>query len=124
MADTESVPDRHTTNVSLPNAQERFIREQVASGRYRSASEVVRAGLRMLEQAEHARLLEQWLYKGLTDEERASLPPELMERARAHLMRLLEEGEESARREGWIQSDDALRRLADRAEARRRKRPA
>jgi len=36
-------------NVSLTPELERFIAEQVESGRYRSASEVVRDGVRLLE---------------------------------------------------------------------------
>jgi antitoxin ParD1/3/4 len=40
---------RKTKNVSLTSALELFIARQVASGRYRSASEVVRAALRLLE---------------------------------------------------------------------------
>jgi len=36
-------------NVSLTPELEQFIAEQVAAGRYRSASEAVRAGIRMLE---------------------------------------------------------------------------
>lgn len=43
---------RATLNVSLTPALERFIAERVASGRYQTASEVVRAGLRLLEQTE------------------------------------------------------------------------
>lgn len=38
-------------NVSLTPELERFITEQVESGRYRSASEVVRDAVRLLEQA-------------------------------------------------------------------------
>lgn len=41
-----------TQNVNLPEHQSRFIRERVESGRYQNASEVVRAGLRLLEQRE------------------------------------------------------------------------
>jgi antitoxin ParD1/3/4 len=41
-----------TQNVNLPQHQTRFIRERVRQGRYQNASEVVRAGLRLLEQRE------------------------------------------------------------------------
>jgi antitoxin ParD1/3/4 len=40
---------RKTRNVSLTPELERSVDEMVASGQYRSASEVVRAGLRLLE---------------------------------------------------------------------------
>ena len=43
---------RTTLNVSLTPALERLIIERVSSGRYQTASEVVRAGLRLLEQSE------------------------------------------------------------------------
>lgn len=43
---------RTSLNVSLTPALEQFITERVSSGRYQTASEVVRAGLRLLEQAE------------------------------------------------------------------------
>ncbi|HRX84976.1 MAG TPA: type II toxin-antitoxin system ParD family antitoxin [Phycisphaerae bacterium] len=39
-----------TQNVNLPGHQAEFIRRSVATGRYQNASEVVRAGLRLLEQ--------------------------------------------------------------------------
>lgn len=48
-----------TQNVNLPEHQARFIQQRVKSGRYQNASEVVRAGLRLLEQheaEEHLRL--------------------------------------------------------------------
>ena len=47
---------RRTMNVSLAPELERFVAETVASGRYRSASEVVRAALRLLEREEQKRL--------------------------------------------------------------------
>jgi antitoxin ParD1/3/4 len=42
-------------NVSLTQEMERFIGERVASGRYRSASEVVREALRLLQEREEER---------------------------------------------------------------------
>ena len=43
---------RKTMNVSLTPELERSVAEMVASGRYRTASEVVRAALRLLEKEE------------------------------------------------------------------------
>jgi len=43
---------RTSLNVSLTPELERFIAARVASGRYQTASEVVRAALRLLEQNE------------------------------------------------------------------------
>jgi antitoxin ParD1/3/4 len=39
-----------TKNVNLSERQDRFVRQTVRGGHYRNASEVVRAGLRLLEQ--------------------------------------------------------------------------
>ena len=44
------MPSKHNLNVSLTEHLCDFIAGQVASGRFRSASEVVRAALRLLEQ--------------------------------------------------------------------------
>jgi antitoxin ParD1/3/4 len=44
-----SLTMRKTMNVSLTPELERFVAGRVASGRYRSASEVVRAALRCLD---------------------------------------------------------------------------
>ena len=41
---------QHRKTVSLTDRDDRFISDQVASGEYGNASEVVRAGLRLLEQ--------------------------------------------------------------------------
>ena len=49
------MPSRKTRNVSLTPEMEAFIDGRVASGRYRSASEVVRAALRLLEEDERKR---------------------------------------------------------------------
>jgi antitoxin ParD1/3/4 len=39
-------------NIHLTETQRKFVEERVASGKYASASEVVRAGLRVLEEEE------------------------------------------------------------------------
>jgi antitoxin ParD1/3/4 len=60
-----------TLNVSLTSHPEQFVHETVTSGRYRSASEVVRTALRLLEERERERQaklewLRQEIQKGLT----------------------------------------------------------
>lgn len=45
---------RTTINVSLTPDLRKFVSSRVASGRYRSASEVIREGLRLLEEREAA----------------------------------------------------------------------
>lgn len=117
--DTSGMADRQTMNVSLPAAQERFVRSQVQTGRYRSASEVVRDGLRLLEEAEHRRLLEKWLYQDLTPEELASLPPELVQRARERFAAIVDQGLRSGEDRGWVKSEAAMDQLVERLRARR-----
>ena len=60
---------RTTKNVSLTPELERLIESLVASGRYQSASEVIRAGLRLLEQSEGVN------YSQVDDLERRRLAP-------------------------------------------------
>lgn len=48
---------RSTLNISLTPELEEFVQSRVASGRYQTASEVIREGLRMLEEREHGREL-------------------------------------------------------------------
>jgi antitoxin ParD1/3/4 len=56
---------RETMNVSLSPELKAFIKDLVASGRYRNDSEVVRDGLRMLQERERWRRLEEELLEGL-----------------------------------------------------------
>jgi antitoxin ParD1/3/4 len=53
------IQEDSVASVALGAHYEEFVRRQVESGRYTNASEVVRAGLRMLEDREAAR--ERWL---------------------------------------------------------------
>ena len=83
-------------NVSLTPELERFVAEGVASGRYRSASEVVRAGLRLLQEREQ--------------EQQARL---------AVLRADIDEGIASLERGEGVPGDEAFARLQARRAARR-----
>ncbi len=110
---------RANKSVSFTPEQAAFVDECVRSGRYQSASEVVREGLRLLEHAEQRRLLEKWLYGDLTESERAQLDPVLIEKARARIQVLVDEGFRSAEEDGWIDDDKPLRRLRARINAKK-----
>ena len=59
------------TNVSLTPALERFARKCVKSGRYNNVSEVVRSGLRMLQEAEKQRVqFEASLHEAIAEADR------------------------------------------------------
>ena len=69
---------RITLNISLTPELDRFINARVASGRYQSASEVVREGLRLLEEREEHRQtalqeLRQLIAVGLEEAKRGEL---------------------------------------------------
>jgi len=49
------MPSRSSLNVSLTPELEKFVENRVATGRYQTASEVVREGLRLLELQERDR---------------------------------------------------------------------
>jgi len=56
------------TNVHLTPELERFARESVARGQYNNVSEVVRAGLRLLQEADERRRLFQAMLRDAEDE--------------------------------------------------------
>ena len=93
-------------NVSITPELEQFVRELVASGRYNSASEVFRDGLRLLQQAERRRLLEKWLTEGLTPEEQAKLPADVLDKARSKLHAKIQEGLEAIERGDMVDGEE------------------
>jgi antitoxin ParD1/3/4 len=90
-------------NVSLGMQWEQFVNEKVESGRYQTASEVLRDGLRLLEQREQAL---------------RSISP----RTKEELEKMLEVGIEQLNAGKGIPGDVALKDLRQRAAARRRAR--
>lgn len=90
-------------NVSLGMQWEQFVNEKVESGRYQTASEVLRDGLRLLEQREKAL---------------RSISP----RTKEELEEMLEVGIKQLNAGKGIPGDVALKDLRQRAAARRRAR--
>ncbi len=108
---------RQTRNISLPPQQDAFIERLVSRGHYRTASEVVRHGLRLLEEAEHRRLLEKWVYEGLSEEEMNRVPPALLDRLRAHFRQLAETALRDVADDRVTDGPAAMQRLRERIEA-------
>lgn len=73
------------TSVALGSHFEAFLRDQVQSGRFNNASEVVRAGLRLLEESEQRRQLELEALRAEIAAGRASGPARPAEDAFARL---------------------------------------
>jgi putative addiction module CopG family antidote len=96
----------------------RFVERLVSGGRYRTASEVVRQGLRLLEETEHRRLLEDWILEGLTEEEQEGISPELLDTARAHFRKLVDAALTEVAEDGVVDGPTAMQRLKERIEAR------
>ena len=85
-------------NVSLPKKQENYVRSLVKKGRYHSASEVVRTGLRLLEEQERINELKLKELKRLIQEGIDSGPakPLDMEEIKATARRQFEERKSNA----------------------------
>ena len=67
--------------------------------------------------ADHRRLLEKWIYEGLSDEERDRIPPELLDRIRAHFRQLADAALEEVRDSDIADGPTATQRLRERIEA-------
>ncbi|HBS88315.1 MAG: antitoxin [Bacteroidetes bacterium GWF2_38_335] len=54
------------TSISLGSYFDNFIQSSLASGRYKNVSEIIRAGLRLLEEEENrAKVLKEAIYEGM-----------------------------------------------------------
>ena len=115
---------RQTMNVSLPPAQEQFVRDQVASGRYQTASEVVRDGLRLLEREEWKRLIERELSEGLSEAERAKVPDHVWDKLRAHFDAILKRADEDAAAGRVHDGEELMERLRQRIDSKRKRKSA
>ena len=65
----------------------------------------------------HRRLLEKWIYEGLGDEERDRIPPELLDRVRAHFHELADAALEQVGDGDVSDGPTAMKRLRERVEA-------
>lgn len=110
-------------NVSVTPELEEFVQDLVSSGRYHSASEVFRDGLRLLEQAERQRLLEKWLAQGLTADEEKKLPPDVLAKARTRVRAMIQQGLDEARRGELVDGEEFMAGLKKRLEKRAASRP-
>jgi len=98
-------------NISLTPEQAQQVEDRVQSGRYQNASEVVQAGLRLLDQEDQRRLLQKWLLEGLTPDEEDRLNPELLSRSKKYIEALLREGMRSGEEDGWIDGPSFMKEL-------------
>lgn len=90
------MPQRCTTNVSLTPELDKFVEAQLASGRYQSASEVFREGLRLLQEREAER--------------KAAL---------AEVRKKVREGLDSAKRGELFDGEEVLREILGESQRRR-----
>lgn len=111
------MPATNARNVSLTDEQDALVERLLKSGRYASASEVIRDGLRLLQRDEEARLLDKWLVEGLTPAEEASLPAGLLDRARETIRAKVREGLDEARRGEFVDGEEFFARWKTRLDA-------
>ena len=110
--------NRQTRNVSLPPQLDAFVDAMIEGGHFRTASEVFRAGIRLLEEEQHRKLLEKWLYEGLTTDEEKLLPESLKERARVHFQGLVDTAMQEAKNGNVFDGPTAMQQLREQLEAR------
>ena len=92
------MPSRSSLNVSLTPALEKFVHDRVATGRYQTASEVVREALRMMETRERQRI-----------------------EAHATLKKRLQNDAAAAERGDWFDGEEVFEELRRRSVGRRRR---
>ncbi len=68
--------------------------------------------------AEHRRLLEKWIYEGLSEEEKDRVPPALLDRVSAHFRRLADTALREVDEERVTDGPAAMQRLRERIEER------
>jgi antitoxin ParD1/3/4 len=115
------MPAKNGRNVSLTDEHEALVQRLIATGRYATASEVVRAALRGLERDEHQRLLEKWLAEGLTPAEEQQFPAGTLDKARSHLSAKIREGLDSMKGGQGIDGDEFFAKWRSRVEGERRR---
>ena len=101
-------------NVSVTPELEEFVQRLVASGRYRSANEVFRNGLRLLEESERRRLLQKWLIEGLAPAEAALLPAGLLRKARSRIRAEIQTGLDALERGETVDGEEFFARWRSR----------
>ena len=68
--------------------------------------------------AENRRLLEKWIYEGLSEEEEEGVPPALLDRVRAHFRQLADTALRDVAEERVTDGPAAMQRLRERIEER------
>ncbi|HWL95631.1 MAG TPA: type II toxin-antitoxin system ParD family antitoxin [Phycisphaerae bacterium] len=110
------MPAKNGRNVSLTDEQDALIERLVKSGRYASASEVVRDGLRLLQRDVEGRLLEKWLFEGLSPEQETNIPSDVLTRARDAIREKVRQGLDEARRGEFVNGEEFFARWKIRLE--------
>lgn len=103
-------------NVSVTPELEAFVKGLVESGQYQSASEVFRAGLRLVQREEQMQQLERYVMDGV-EPDSAVVPAQVLEAVRADLRSKVQAGIDSLERGEFVDPDQAFARWRRRIEA-------